>query len=88
VLPDDVLDSEIARELETAALSIGPPTPGITGWAVVYFPYVVDLIGGCAKPFFQHFAASPSKDLRNFAQRWLTLLVDKQMRCETATYHE
>jgi hypothetical protein len=88
VLPDDERDSEIARELETAALSIDPPPPGVTGWAAVYFPYVVDLIGGCAKPFLQHFAASPSKDLRDTAQRWLTFLADKQMRCETATYHE
>jgi hypothetical protein len=77
VLPDDVRDSEIARELESAALSIGPPAPGTTGFAANYFPYVVDLIGGCAKPFLQHFAASPSNELRGAAQRWLKLLVDK-----------
>ena len=88
VLPDDVRDSEIAQELETAALSIDPPAPGVTGWAAVYFPYVVDLSGGCAKPFLQHLPASPSKALRDVAQRWLALLVDKHMRCKAATYHE
>jgi len=87
VLPDDVRDSEIARELESAALSIGPPAPGTTGFAANYFPYVVDLIGGCAKPFLQHFAASPSNELRGAAQRWLKLLVDKHMSCATSTYH-
>ena len=81
-LPDQIRDSEIARELETAALSIDPPAPGVTGLAVTYFPYVVDLIGGCAQPLLQHLAAFPSKELRKDAQRWLSLLVDKHMHCE------
>jgi len=87
VLPDEIRDSEIARELESAALSIGPPAPGTTGLAAIYFPYVVDLIGGCAKPFLEHFAASRSNELRGAAQQWLKLLVDKHMHCETSTYH-
>lgn len=87
VLPDEIRGSEIARELESAALSIGPPAPGTTGLAATYFPYVVDLIGGCAKPFLQHFAALPSNELRGAAQRWLRLLVDKHMHCEATTYH-
>ena len=87
-VPDDIRDSEIARELETAALSIEPPARGVSGYAVTYFPYVVDLVGGCAKPFLQHFAESPSKELRDVAERWLTLLVDKKMRCKAPTFHE
>ena len=80
-VPDDTRDSQIARELETAARSIEPPAPGVSGYAVTYFPYVVDLVGGCAKPFLQYFTESPSKELRDVAQRWLTLLVDKKMGC-------
>ncbi len=82
VLPVPIRDLEVARELESAALSIGPPAPGTTGLAAVYFPYVVDLIGGCAKPFLQHFAASPSNELRVAAERWLTLLTEKHLVCE------
>lgn len=82
LLPDEIRDSEIAEELESAALAIAPPAPGTTGLAATYFPYVVDLIGGCAQAFLQHFAASPSGELRRAAQGWLRLLADKNMRCE------
>jgi hypothetical protein len=87
-LPDKVRDSEIAQELETAALSFVPPAAGVTGEAATYFSYVVDLIGGCAEPFLEHFATSPNKALAGAAQRWLTLLADRHMRCESGTYHE
>jgi hypothetical protein len=86
-VPEDIRYSEIARELETAAFSIEPPAPGVAGYAVHYFPYVIDLVGGCARPFLQHFAESPSRELRDVAQRWLTLLFDKKMRCEAPTIH-
>jgi len=82
VLPDKIRDSEIARELESAALSIGPPAPGTTGLAATYFPHVVDLIGGCAKPFLQHYTASQSKELRDAAQGWVTLIMRKHMDCQ------
>jgi hypothetical protein len=72
---------EIAKELETAALSLPEPPPGMTGEAAAYFPSVVDLIGGCAKPFLRHFAASRSKELRAAEQNWLALLVNKGLRC-------
>ena len=87
MLPDGIRDSEIAGELESAALAIGPPLPGTTGLAATYFPYVVDLTGGCAKAFLQHFAASPSGELRGAAQRWLRFLSGKNMRCEAKTYN-
>ena len=86
VLPDGIRDSEIAGELESAALATVPPAPGTTGLATTYFPYVVDLIGGCARPFLQHFTASANKELQAAAQRWLRLLSDKNMRCEAKTH--
>ena len=55
-VPEDIRHLEIARELETAAFSIEPPAPGVSGYAVTYFPYVINLVGGCARPFLQHFA--------------------------------
>lgn len=81
--PEQVRRSEIAQELETAALSIPRPAPGVTGEAVMYFPQVVDLIGGCAKPFLRHFAESQSRELAGEAQRWLAFLADKHLHCNT-----
>ena len=88
VLPDKIRDSEIARELESAALSVSPPARGTTGLAAIYFPYVVDLIGGCAKPFLEHFTGSPNKELRVAAERWLTLLRDKHLDCQVPIHAE
>jgi hypothetical protein len=53
---------------------------------VTYSPYVIDLVGGCARPR-QHFAETLSKELRDVAQRWLTLLVEEKVRCEALTIH-
>ena len=82
--PEQLRDSEIAQELETAALAVPRPQPGVTGEAVTYFPYVVDLIGGCAKPFLRHFAGSPSKELADSACSWLALISRKGLRCNAA----
>ena len=76
--------SEIAKEIEAAALSVPHPAPGVTGDAARYFPYVVDLIGGCAEPFLRHFAVSRSKELRAAAQNWLAFVVNKGLRCSSA----
>lgn len=81
--PEQVRRSEIAQELETAALSIAKPDPGVTGEAAIYFPYVVDLIGGCAEPFLRHFAESQSRELAGEAQRWLAFLAGKHLHCDT-----
>jgi len=72
---------EIAKELEAAALFVPEPAPGMTGEAATYFPYVVDILGGCAQPFLRHFAGSRSKELRAAAQRWLALLVNRGLSC-------
>lgn len=82
-LPVSERNSELAQELERSALSIPPPAPGVTGEAATYFPYVVQLIGGCAQPFLRQFATSPSKELRAAAQNWLALLAAKRLHCET-----
>ena len=80
-VPTSERNLEIAKELETAALSFPEPPPGVTGEAATYFPSVVDLLGGCAEPFLRHFAASRSKELRGAAQSWLALLVNKGLHC-------
>jgi|GraSoiStandDraft_24_1057298.scaffolds.fasta_scaffold95590_1 hypothetical protein len=80
-VPTSERNLEIAKELETAALFLPEPPPGVTGEAATYFPSVVDLLGGCAEPFLRHFAASRSKELRAAAQNWLALLVNKGLQC-------
>lgn len=74
----------IAQELETAALSVPPPPPGMTGDAAAYFPFVFDLLGACADPFYRLFASSPSPELRREALRWLKRIGDRHMTCKTA----
>jgi hypothetical protein len=86
-LPKEIQDREMAQELETAALSVPPPRPGVTGEAALYFPYVVDLIGGCAEPFLRHFTRLQSKELREAAQRWLALLIEKRSTCNGEVPH-
>lgn len=83
--PEHVRKLEMAQELERAALSVPQPDPGVTGEAATYFPYVVDLIGGCAEPFLRHFAKSQSKELAAEARRWLAVLVDKGLQCNRGT---
>jgi hypothetical protein len=41
----------LAEELETAALLVPPPQPGVTGAAATYFPAVFDLLGGVCRAF-------------------------------------
>jgi hypothetical protein len=72
---------EIANELEVVASSFPEPAPGLTGEAARYFPYVVDLVGGCAEQFLQHFAASRSNELRVAAQNWLAVLANRGLHC-------
>jgi hypothetical protein len=81
VVPTTDRNLEIAKELEAAALVVPEPAPGVTGEAATYFPYVIDLLGGCAQPFVRHFAASGSQELRAAALSWLALLVNKGLCC-------
>lgn len=81
--PEQVRKLEMAQELERAALSVPQPDPGVTGEAATYFPHVVDLIGGCAGPFLRHFAKSQSKELAAEARRWLAVLVEKGLQCNS-----
>jgi hypothetical protein len=74
----------IAQELETAALSVPPPPPGMTGEAAAYFPSIFDLLGACADPFYRLFVSSPSPELRREALRWLNLIGNRHMTCKTA----
>lgn len=83
--PEQVRRSEMAKELEAAALSMPRPDPGVTGEAAIYFPYVVDLIGGCAEPFLRHFVASESNELSGAAQRWLAIIIRQRRQCTLAT---
>jgi hypothetical protein len=80
-VPTSERNLEIAKELEVAASSFPEPVPGVTGEAARYFPYVVDLVGGCARQFLRHFAASRSKELRVAAQNWLAVLANKGLHC-------
>jgi len=80
-VPSSHRNLEIAKELEKAALSVPEPPTGATGQAATYFPYIVDILGGCAEPFLRHFARSRSKELRAAAQDYLALLVNKGLHC-------
>jgi hypothetical protein len=73
----------IAQELETAALGVPPPPPGMSGDAAAYFPTVFDLIGACADPFYHLFVSSPSPELCREALRWLNLIGNRHMICKT-----
>jgi hypothetical protein len=73
----------LAQELETAALLIPAPQPGLTGEAATYFPSIFDLLGGCAEPFYRRFLSSPSPELRRAALNWLQLVQSRQMTCKT-----
>jgi hypothetical protein len=74
----------LAQELETAALLIPSPQPGLTGEAATYFSAIFDLLGGCAKPFYRRFSSSPSPELSRAAVNWVQLIQSRQMTCKTS----
>jgi hypothetical protein len=74
----------LAEELETAALRVPVPQPGVTGEAATYFPAVFDLLGGCAEPFYRRFLFSPSPELRGAARNWLSLILSRRVTCQRA----
>jgi len=74
----------LAQELETAALLVPAPQPGLTGEAATYFPAIFDLLGGCAEPFYRRFFSSPSPELRRAALNWLQLIQSRHMTCKSS----
>jgi hypothetical protein len=74
----------LAEELETAALLVPVPQPGLTGEAATYFPAIFDLLGGCAEPFYRRFLSSSNPDLRRAALNWLGLIRSRRMTCSAA----
>jgi hypothetical protein len=89
-VPSEQRFEALAEELETAALLLPAPQPGLTGEAATYFPAVFDLLGGCAEPFYRRFLSSPSSELRRAALRWLSLIRARQVTCKatiTPTLH-
>jgi hypothetical protein len=80
--PSDQRYKAVAEELETAALLVPAPQPGVTGEAATYFPAVFDLLGGCAEPFYRRFLSSSSPELRGAALRWLSLIRSRRMTCK------
>ena len=72
----------LAEELETAALLVPTPQPGLTGEAAGYFPSVFDLLGGCAEPFYRQFLSSYSPELRGAAFNWLSLIRSRRLICK------
>ena len=83
LLPEQPYEA-IGEELETAALLVPAPPPGMTGEAAAYFPPVYDLLGGCAEPFYRKFLSSPSPELRAEALRWLELISLRHRTCKAA----
>jgi hypothetical protein len=81
--PTDKKYEALAQELETAALLIPAPQPGVTGEAATYFPAVFDLLGGCAEPFYRRFSSSPSLELRRAGLNWLQLIQSRHMTCKS-----
>lgn len=75
---------ELAQELETAALLVPNPEPGLVGEAATYFPAIFDLLGGCAEPFYRRFSSSPSPELRRAAHNWLQLIQSRHMTCKNS----
>jgi hypothetical protein len=73
---------ELAEELENPAMTQPVPPPGMTGEAASYFPWVFDLLGGCAEPFYRRFLSSPSPELRAAASTWLGLIRSRRLACK------
>ena len=80
----DMRYEALAQELETAALLIPAPQPGLTGEAATYFPSIFDLLSGCAEPFYRRFLSSPSPELRRAALNWVQLIQSRQMTCKSS----
>ena len=80
--PSEQRYKALAEELETAALLVPAPQPGVTGWAATYFSAIFDLLGGCAEPFYRQFLFSPSPELRGAALNWLALILSRRMTCQ------
>jgi hypothetical protein len=76
---------ELAEELEDAALAQPPPPPGMTGEAASYFPWVFDLLGGCAETFYRRFLSAPSPELHAAASTWLELIRLHHLECKGAS---
>ena len=81
--PTDRKYEALAQELETAALLVPAPQPGVTGEAATYFPAVFDLLGGCAEPFYRRFFSSSSPELRRAALNWQQLIQSRHMLCKS-----
>jgi hypothetical protein len=73
---------DLAEELEGAALALPASPPEMTGEAATYFPWVFDLLGGCAEPFYRRFLSSPSRELRGAASTWLELIRSRHLACQ------
>jgi hypothetical protein len=71
----------VAEELEAAALAQPPPASGTTGMAAATFPWVFDLLGGCAESLYRHFLSVPSPELREAAMTWLKLVQSRHLKC-------
>jgi hypothetical protein len=82
--PTDKRYEALAQELETAALLVPIPRPGLTGEAATYFPAIFDLLGGCAEPFYRRFFSSPILELRRAALNWLRLIESRHMTCKSS----
>lgn len=80
----DKLYEALAQELETVALLIPAPQPGLTGEAATYFPSIFDLLGGCAEPFYRRFFSSSSPELHRAALNWLQLIQSHHMTCKSS----
>jgi hypothetical protein len=80
---EDVRYRELASELETTALQLPKPQPETTGFVVWYFPWVFDLIGRCAVPFYRHYGTSLNPDIRRSAANWIKLACQRKPPCGT-----
>lgn len=81
LLPMKERYESVAEELEAAALAQPPPSSGTTGMAAAIFPWVFDLVGGCAEPLYRHFLSVPSPELRGAAMTWLKLVQSRRLKC-------
>lgn len=80
LLPQQRYDA-LAEELEAAALYFPAPPSVLAGEAPTYFSPVLDLIGGCAAPFYRKFLSSPSEDVRRAANDYLNLIASRHLTC-------
>ena len=83
-LPPHQRYEAVAEELEMAALRAPAPPPGLAGEAPTYFSPVLDLIGGCAAPFYRQFLSSSNEDVRKAAVDYLNLITSHHLACGTS----